>query len=165
MPRARHTPPLEAPDLDAAVAALRARGLRASSARRLVLEVLYRTDAPLTAEQVARELGGRSDVASVYRNLEMLEGVGLIRHFHLGHRPGLYVRVGAAVREYLACDSCGRVDAVDPAQLDGVRERLRRDHGWEARFTHFPISGLCPTCAGRQLTAVGAEAEDHVAHP
>ncbi|MEA2324243.1 MAG: hypothetical protein QOD81_4093 [Solirubrobacteraceae bacterium] len=165
MSRARHTPPLEAPDLDAAVAALRARGLRASSARRLVLEVLYRTDAPLTAEQVAGRLGGHSDVASVYRNLEMLEGVGLIRHFHLGHRPGLYVRVGAAVREYLACDSCGRVDAVDPAELDGVRERLRRDHGWDARFTHFPISGLCPTCAGHQLSAVGEEPEDDDAHP
>jgi Fur family transcriptional regulator, ferric uptake regulator len=164
LPRAGHTPPLDAPDLDAAVAALRAHGLRASAARRLVLEVLWRTDAPLTAEQVAGELGGRSDVASVYRNLEALEAVGLIRHFHLGHRPGLYVRAGAAVREYLACDACGRVEAVDTAALDPVREQVRRDHGWEARFTHFPISGLCPACAGARLAPVDDGGGDD-AHP
>ena len=37
---------------------------------------------------------------------------------------------------------------VDPAELDGVRELVRERFGYEARFTHFPIAGLCPDCAG-----------------
>lgn len=163
MARAHDVPPPAAQDLPAAVAALRAQGLRASAARRLVLEVLYASDEALTAEQVAARLEGRSDVASVYRNLEALEGVGLVRHFHLGHGPGLYVHAGAGVREYLACEGCGRVRAVAPAALDPVRDRIRRDHGWEARFTHFPISGLCPECAGARLTAI--EGGSGRAHP
>jgi Fur family transcriptional regulator, ferric uptake regulator len=136
-------PLAEAPDLESAVAVLRSHGLRLSSSRRLVLAALYATDEPLTADRIAGDL----DVASVYRNLETLEQIGLVRHFHLGHGPGLYARAAAGRAEYLLCDACGAVVAVEPERLDPVRERIRRDFGYEARFTHFPIAGLCPECA------------------
>jgi Fur family transcriptional regulator, ferric uptake regulator len=148
--RAYTVPALEAPDFDSALAALRERGLRASAARRLVLQALFATDEPLTAEQIADGLDGklpRSDLASVYRNLDRLEEAGLVRHFHLGHGPGLYVRADAPTREYLLCDGCGRVKAVKPGELDGVRELIRERFGHDARFTHFPIAGLCRRCS------------------
>jgi Fe2+ or Zn2+ uptake regulation protein len=63
------SPALPVSDMDAALAALRSRGLRISAARRLVLE-----------------------------------------------------------------------------SLDGVRAQLRSAFGFEARFEHFPIVGLCPDC-------------------
>ena len=84
--------PLEARDAEAAMSALRARGMRISAARRLVIEAVYATRAPVSAEQIAAGLGGRlpaSDLGSVYRNLETLERAGLVRHFHAGHGPGL----------------------------------------------------------------------------
>ncbi len=136
-------PLVEAPDLEAAAAVVRSHGLRLSTARRLVLEALYATDEPLTADRIAGDL----DLASVYRNLETLEQVGLVRHFHLGHGPGLYARSAVGALEYLLCDACGAVVAVEPERLDPVRDRIRRDFGYEARFTHFPIAGLCPDCA------------------
>ena len=67
--------------------------MRVSAARRLVIEALFTAKEPVSAEQIAAGLGGRlpgSDITSVYRNLETLERVGLIRHFHAGHGPGLY---------------------------------------------------------------------------
>jgi len=142
-------PRQEAPDLDSAVERLRASGLRVSAARRLVLEALYAADAPVTAEQVASGLDGRlprSDIASVYRNLETLEEVGLVRHVHLGHGPGVYLPAGAGEREYLVCDSCGAVEAVDPSEMTAVRSLIRKRFGYEARFSHFPIQGLCAEC-------------------
>jgi len=141
-------PTVDAVDLDAAIAAMRARGLRVSAARRLVLEALYRADEPVSAERIAGGLGGqmpRSDLASVYRNLETLEQLGLARHVHLGHGPGLYVRAGDA-REYLVCGSCASFVALDPSALDGVRDSIRDGFDFEARFTHFPIVGLCDGC-------------------
>jgi Fur family ferric uptake transcriptional regulator len=138
---------VEAPDLESALAALRDSGLRVSAARRMVLEALFSAEEPLSAERIVELLGGRSDAASVYRNLEALERVGLVRHMHLGHGPGLYARIGAGEREYLICDLCGSLRAVEPGELDGVRELIRRDFGHEARFTHFPIAGLCSECA------------------
>jgi len=137
----------DAPDLEAAAAVVRSRGLRLSTSRRLVLEALYRAEGPLTAEQIAGDI----DIASVYRNLDTLEEIGLVRHAHLGHGAGLYTRASVGAREYLLCDACGAVLAVDPERLDGVRELLRAEFGYEARFTHFPIAGLCPECMKDEL--------------
>lgn len=148
MSRVHSAVPLaDAPDLEAAAAVVRSRGLRLSTSRRLVLEALYRAEGPLTAEQIA----GDMDIASVYRNLDTLEEIGLVRHAHLGHGAGLYTRASVGAREYLLCDACGAVLAVDPERLDGVRELLRAEFGYEARFTHFPIAGLCPECMKDEL--------------
>lgn len=140
--------PLSAPDLDSALKAVRSGGLRVSTARRLLLEALYAANDPMSAEELAAEVGEGADVASVYRNLEAFERLGLIRHSHLGHGPGLYARTGLGGREYLICDGCGAHTAVDPAQLDDVRALVRERFGFAARFDHFPIAGLCPTCSG-----------------
>jgi Fur family ferric uptake transcriptional regulator len=144
-----HTGPrIEADTLHEAVAALRARGFRLSGARRVVLEALYATDVPLSAEQIAEGSGGlpASDLASVYRNLETLERLGLVQHVHLGHGAGRYVRAGRE-REYLICERCGIQRPVAPELLDGVRQAVREATGFEARFSHFPIVGLCGNCA------------------
>lgn len=122
--------------------------MRVSSARRLTLEALYAADGPVSADLIARGLDGRfpiSDLASVYRNLETLEAAGLVRHFHLGHGPGLYAPAGEQ-REYLLCESCSSLVSVDPTALDPVRKLISKQHGFHARFTHFPIVGLCPDC-------------------
>jgi Fur family ferric uptake transcriptional regulator len=137
----------------AALAALQERGLRASSARRLVLEALYAGEEPVTAEAIAAGLDGRlprSDLGSVYRNLETLEEHGLVRHFHVGHGAGMYAPAGEA-RDYLACEGCGALRAVDPESLAPVREYLRRRFGLTAGFSHFPIVGHCSACGLREM--------------
>ncbi|MGH2916273.1 MAG: Fur family transcriptional regulator [Solirubrobacteraceae bacterium] len=137
--------PVVVQDADEAIARLRASGLRLSTARRLLIEALFAADGPVSAPHLARSL--RIDESSVYRNLELLEQHGLIRHVHLGHGPGLYVLAGRTDAEYLYCQSCARVTAVPPAQLDPVREQIRERFGYAARFTHFAIVGLCAECA------------------
>ena len=149
-------PPVPATDLDEAVAVLRGSGLRVSAARRIVLEAMFKAGEPLTAERIASGLDGRlpsSDLASVYRNLETLEEVGLVRHVHLGHGPGLYALTRDGAREHLLCDRCGTVMSVDPGRLDAVRDLIRSETGFAANFTHFPIAGLCPECATRSAHA------------
>ena len=139
---------LAAPSPGAALAALQQRGLRASAARRLVLEALYAADRPVTAEDIADGLGGRfpsSDLGSVYRNLDTLERNGLVRHLHAGHRAGMYATAGDE-SDYLACEACGALWPVDSQSLAPVREYLRRRFGVEPGFSHFPIVGRCEEC-------------------
>jgi len=143
-----NVPPLAVDDVVEAAQALRASGLRLSTPRRLVLEALFAAAGPVAAGDLARELG--IDESSVYRNLEVLEQHGLIRHVHLGHSAGLYTRVGGAEVEYLYCERCAKVTTVAPARLDPLRERIKQDFGFTARFAHFPIAGLCDECSAER---------------
>jgi Fur family ferric uptake transcriptional regulator len=138
------------PDLGSALQVVRDYGLRLSSARRVVLAALFAADGPLSAEQIAAGVGGRvpsSDLTSVYRNLETLEQLGIVRHVHLGHSPALYVLAGDGRREYLTCERCGDYAAVPSEQLAEIRGAIRRRFGYVASFSHFPIVGLCAMCA------------------
>jgi Fur family ferric uptake transcriptional regulator len=142
--------PVPVRDMDDAAAQLRARGHRVSAPRRLVLTALLAADRPLTAEEIAGGAGGLvapSDITSVYRNLETLEEVGIVSHVHLGHGPGRYRLAGDEPRDYIVCERCGRVDVADPEAMDAVRAVVAERLGYQARFAHFPIVGVCPGCA------------------
>jgi Fur family transcriptional regulator, ferric uptake regulator len=145
MTRAPHAPRVSFTDLAGAVAAMRERGLRLSTPRRLILERLFAAAVPLSAEDLSTGLA--LDLAVTYRNLETLEANGLVHHVHLAHGPGRYALVGLGDQEYLYCERCHTVLTVDPANLDPLREKAHQLFGFHARFTHFPIVGHCRACA------------------
>jgi Fur family transcriptional regulator, ferric uptake regulator len=149
-------PVVEASTAPAAFAALRANGLRLSSARRLLLQALFAAERPLGAEQLA----GDGDVASAYRNLEVLEGLGLVRHVHLGHGPRLYQPAGRP-RDFVICEGCGDVSPLSPDAVHAVRAAVLDAVGYRARFAHFPLAGLCPACCTDSHTHEEAIAHAH----
>ena len=161
MTRAPRRATLSFADIDDVAAAIRAGGGRLSSACRAVLSALFAADGPISAEDIARGRGGAPDLSSVYRNLERLEELGVVRHLHVAHGPGLYALEGEAPREYLVCEHCDRVESVDAARLDPVRAAIRERFGYEVHFGHFPMVGVCRACAEEQ--GPGAE-HGHVHH-
>ena len=144
----------------AAIAALRANGLRISTARRVALEALFAADGPATVEELAAGIEGRlpeSDVASLYRNLETLEQLGLVRHLHAGHGAGRYVLSGQAPAGFVACERCGGFEPLSAEAVAAIRVLVAAETGYEPGFTHFPIVGRCVAC--RELSE---EAQGHV---
>lgn len=134
--------------LDEAVEVLREGGGRATTARRAILDVLFGTTGPLSTEQIAQRAVPSLDVPSTYRNLEHLETVGLVRHVHFGHGPGLYELVTDEERWYALCESCGAVSAFSPDELGGLAGLIDERIGYRVRFSHFPLVGLCRGCRG-----------------
>ena len=111
-----------------------------------MLETLFAADGPVSAEYVAR----RAQISMwhlCYRNFEMLERHGLVRHVHLGHGPGLYALRGRGEREYLYCERCGAVKALQISELDALRQRISEHYGYQTRFNHFAIVGTCAECS------------------
>jgi Fur family ferric uptake transcriptional regulator len=90
----------------------------------------------------------------------VLEEIGLVRHVHLGHGPGLYSLAAPEDLEFITCERCGAFEAVDPARLDAARALIERELGYRAHFTHFPIVGRCAAC----LSSPEEEGSTH-AHP
>ena len=138
--------PASASSLDRVVSALKSRGLRASASRRMIIQILREAVGPLSAREISRGPDGGSiglDLASVYRNLEVLEKHGLVHHIHAGQGPGRYVLAGSGEREYLACERCGATAGVDS-------RRIRWRAGSGARAVR--LRGQLQACAdGRAL--------------
>ncbi|MBV9165856.1 MAG: transcriptional repressor [Solirubrobacterales bacterium] len=146
--------PVSFDSVEEAIRAVRDRGMRLSTARRLVLEALFAADGPVSAPQLAQVL--QVDATSVYRNLELLERHGLVRHVHLGHGAGLWVLPGRQELEYLYCERCAKVTQVAADDLDSIREQIRQRFGYRVRFTHFALIGLCDQCAGSSASRVSS---------
>lgn len=154
-------------DVADALAVVRSHGLRLTGARRLVLEALFAVERAVSAEEIAAGLEGTlpaSDLGSVYRNLETLERLGLIRHVHFGHGAGLYELARAQEHEYAVCERCGRVGAVPARELDEARALIDGVLAIEPRFAHFPLVGLCRSCR-REVAGQRPEERRIHAHP
>jgi len=150
MPESPRSPSRPVADLDEALAILRESGGRVSTSRRALLQVLFETNRPLSVEQLAATSVPPLDIPSTYRTLERLEHVGLVRHVHLGHGPGLYELASQSEHEYTWCESCGKAASLTPDKLDDARALIEKTIGYRPRFSHFPLVGLCADCIAAQ---------------
>ena len=136
---------------------LRARGLRLTAQRQLVLEAVYRLG-HATPDQVhaavARTAAG-VNITTVYRTLELLEELGLVTHAHLSHGAPTYHAVGEDQHVHLVCRACGGVDEVSPAVLDGLVGMLESSRGFLVDVGHVALFGLCAKCAGAGAEPAG----------
>jgi Fur family ferric uptake transcriptional regulator len=128
------------PDL---ATALRARGLRVTPQREQVLAAV-RELGHATPEQIGERVAG-VDVTTVYRTLELLEELGLVRHAHLGHGAPSY-RPAEDDHIHVVCHTCGKVVDAAPDLVDDLADRLRRDSGFVLDRSHFTVFGRCRDC-------------------
>jgi Fur family ferric uptake transcriptional regulator len=126
-------------------ATLRARGLRMTPQREQVLAAV-RGLGHATPDQISETVPG-VDVATVYRTLELLEELGLVRHAHLGHGSPSY-RPAEDEHIHVVCHACGAVADADPALVDGLARTLRAERGFVVDRAHFTVFGRCRDCAG-----------------
>ena len=118
-----------------------------------MLELVGRQECVLTAHEIAERLrAGRRPVgiATVYRTLEALEDLSLVRRLDVGGgTPARYEPAlpdGADHHHHLLCANCGRAfpfqDAELEAAIDSVAARLDHTvHGHDVVLT-----GICREC-------------------
>lgn len=126
---------------------LRARGLRVTSQREQVLAAV-RALGHATPEQINDSLAG-VDLTTVYRTLELLEEIGLVRHTHLGHGAPSY-RPAEDQHIHVVCHACGAVVDGDPALIDALADQLLGNDGFVLDRSHFTAFGRCRACAAEQ---------------
>ena len=121
--------------------------MRVSASRRQVLEALYAAGAPAAAPRSSPSDG---DLASVYRNLDVLEELGLVRHVHLGHGPGLYSLAAATTSSSSPASAAAPTRPSSRTGWTPSATLIERELGYRPRFTHFPIVGVCAACPRRK---------------
>jgi Fur family ferric uptake transcriptional regulator len=136
---------------------LRARGLRWTPQRRILVEVLSRTDGHVTgAELVERCRAVDPDTipSTVYRTLDVLEDIGVLSHSHGADGREEFHVLPASEHGHLYCRRCGaqwELDSQDPGVVAAVGA-FRTGRGFEIDVSHLTLIGRCADC--------GAEADD-----
>jgi Fur family ferric uptake transcriptional regulator len=129
-------------------ARLRERGYRLTPQRELILAAVN-TLGHATPDEVLAEVRTHSsavNASTIYRTLEVLEELGLVRHAHLSDRAPTYHSVTGHEHFHLVCRNCQRVVSVEPGVAAPLVDRLRDDFAFEADIGHLTIFGRCTKC-------------------
>lgn len=135
---------------------LHERGLRMTPQRQLVLDAV-RHLGHATPEQVCGEVQRSApavNITTVYRTLDLLERLGLVRHVHLGHGAPTYSE-HEHEHLHLVCHSCGELHEASMSLLAELAARLRESTGFRLDAAHVALSGLCARCAAERPATVG----------
>lgn len=126
--------------------ALRARGLRMTPQREQVLAAVQALG-HATPEQIAERLPD-VDLTTVYRALDLLEELDLVRHAHLQHGAPSY-RPADDDHIHVVCHVCGRVTDRPPEVVDPLAAELLAHDGFVLDRAHLTLFGRCGECTGR----------------
>lgn len=128
---------------------LHERGLRWTPQRRLLVEVLAQTDGHITGAELVercREQDPETTPSTVYRTLDVLEDVGLIRHAHgLDGREEFHVRP-AREHGHLHCSVCQRAWEIGADDVTGLVDDFERSRGFKVELGHLSVVGVCRDC-------------------
>lgn len=131
-----------------AEAVLHAHGYRSTAARQLVLDAV-RTLRHATPEQVLAEVHRNApgvNLSTVYRVLEVLSEVGLVRHAHIGSGSPVYHATDTPAHLHFTCDACGGVQSLPADVATGFAAAVRGLIGFDSDLTHAGIHGRCAAC-------------------
>ena len=134
---------------------LRARGLRLTEPRRLILEAVRATDAHPSAFAVYRKVRRRLprvSLATVYRNLRQLAAEGFVRE--RAGADGLRFDGNVERHDHFTCLACGRVFDVPPASAPRTRRRVAAGTGFEVLDHRVEFYGRCVACRGRRARRI-----------
>ncbi|WP_139977442.1 Fur family transcriptional regulator [Nocardioides litoris] len=133
-------------------ARLRGQGYRLTPQRELILGAIEELGHATPDEVLAHVQARVSSVnaSTVYRTLEVLEGLGLVRHTHLSDRAPTYHSVSGHEHFHVKCRECGEVVSLDVEVADGLTRRLEDDLGFVADVGHLTVFGRCRACREAQ---------------
>ncbi len=145
---------------------LKERGLKVTTQRLLVLEVLAdHQDQHLTAEDIfemVREDYPEIGLATIYRTLQLLQEMQLVDRINLDdgcerYEIGeLFLGVETHHHHHLICRTCGAVIPYKLDLLDTLEQRVEAETGFHVEDHELKIYGQCRACREKEAAQKAA---------
>lgn len=124
-------------------------GHRLTTARRIVLETLVECDGHLSADELTSAVRIRHEGIgrmTVYRTLDLLCELGLIRPIYQGFRAARFVLLTDGRHHHFVCSKCDQVIEIDNCLIEELDPRLGGGIGFEVRAHLLEVVGICNSC-------------------
>jgi Fur family ferric uptake transcriptional regulator len=119
-----------------------------TTARRAVFRVITNhTPAPISMNELLRELEGKIDRASAYRAIELFEALGIIKKIYTGWKYKL--ELGDEFHDHhhhMNCIGCGRIIALQDTKLEQKIATLGDKNHFKIIEHQLEIRGYCEHC-------------------
>ena len=129
---------------------LHAKGLRWTPQRRVLIEVLSRSDGHVTGAELVercRDVDPATTPSTVYRTLDVLEELGIVRHAHGADGREEFHVLPEADHGHLHCLGCRETWEIGAGEAAAMVAALRSDRGFAVELSHLSIAGLCRDCS------------------
>jgi len=128
---------------------LRARGLRWTPQRRTLIAVLSTTTGHVTGSELVercRALDPTTIPSTVYRTLDVLEELGVLRHAHgVDGREEFHVQP-TVEHGHLHCTVCHGSWEIGADEARALVGSIERSRGFAVDLSHLSVAGVCAAC-------------------
>lgn len=136
-------------DLETLNAQLSEQGYKLTRQRKAVVEVVAHTHTRLSAADVfaqAQRACPDLGLTTVYRTLEILEQMGVIRRVHLDDGCEGFAPAAAEHGHHLICSRCQEAIEFEECNLTSLLKRVADQTGFTIEQHWLELVGLCPKC-------------------
>ncbi len=127
---------------------LRDAGYKVTPPRLAVLEVIEQKGEHLNPNEIleqAREIHPTLGRATVYRTLELLTQLGIVRPIFVGESGPTYIRADGN-HHHIVCSQCGRVVDFDQCVVDQMTHDLAERFDFRITSHLLEFYGVCGDC-------------------
>ncbi len=128
---------------------LRHNGYKLTRAREAVIQALADAPRPLSiADLHSAAQGHAADIGlvTVYRTLELLVELKLVRPVHLLENCHGYALATPGHTHHVVCQRCNRVIEIEGCDLHAFLEEVTASTGYQITGHWLEIAGICPEC-------------------
>ena len=149
------SPPNDAGESVAEVSDLLRRGSRrVTGARETILRILRRERRPMSPKEILSHMGAdRCNLSTVYRTVELLSGMEMVKRFDFGDGVARYeLLCGPAHRHHhhhLVCNQCWRVVELDECFPEEFERSIASRNGFTDVTHSLEFFGVCPACQSK----------------
>ncbi len=142
--------------LDSITEVLLSNGYRLTEARRAIVKSLLTSNGHLSADElvdVVRQEAPRVGRMTVYRTLELLTDLSLIRPVYQGSAAAQYILLEEGHHHHIVCSGCNDVIEFDHCSFLEIEESIRIKYGFHVKGHLLEIYGQCQKCHDSTLSS------------
>lgn len=127
---------------------LRHNGRSFTGVRASILNILRSATSPLSPKQILGLIViKKPDLATIYRNLSLMESLGIINTVDLGEGFKRYeLNHPEGHKHHVICRSCGKIEDIEECGLKNIEMKIAQKIGFKIEKHRLEFFGLCALC-------------------